>query len=155
MNLISWQAPEFTYYEKSTGWYTASIVIAVLLVIFALVQGNILFLIFVIIAEILILYWARQIPPLIEYHLDEKGLHIIDRSFYSYAKLSGFAIDTDHPHDPYFELILRPAQKLSTDIKVLFPVEQTDALRERLKTVLPEIDYEESLAERIIKILRF
>ncbi|PIR88325.1 MAG: hypothetical protein COU09_02895 [Candidatus Harrisonbacteria bacterium CG10_big_fil_rev_8_21_14_0_10_44_23] len=152
---INWDAPEFNYYEKSTGWFFASIIIAIFLIIFSLVQGNLMFLIFVVIAEILILYWARQIPDMIEYLLDERGLHTGRGLFLPYSLMAGFAIDADHPHDPFFELIIRPAKKFSPDIKILFPAERNEEFREALKTRLKEIDYEESVMERVIKILRF
>ncbi len=151
---MNWKAPEFTFFEKGSIWYTASIVLALLIVLFAVLQGNVLFAIFTVIAEILVLYWARQEPPLIEYAFSERGL-VIDQQFIPMNNLSGFSFVSDHPDDPYFELIFSQRKKLSPFLKVLVPTEKIDNLFELISQFLEEIDYDESLSEHIMKIIRF
>ncbi|MEZ4156905.1 MAG: hypothetical protein R3B52_02995 [Candidatus Paceibacterota bacterium] len=151
---MHWKAPEFTFFEKSSVWYTASIVVALLIVLFAALQGNILFIVFTVIAEILVLYWARQEPPLIECAFGDRGLVIAD-NFYPIKSLEGFAFVTDHPHDPYFELIIAQKKKFSSHLRVLVPTEIVDDLFDVLSSYLGEIEYEESLREHIMKIIRF
>ena len=113
-----------------------------------------MFVLFVIVAEILLLYWARQEPELLEYVFDAQGLSVGDE-LYPLRSLSGFAFVLDHPDDPYFELVFEQAKKVSSYLKVLVPVEVVDELYELLLAQLEEIDYEESYFEHIAKIIRF
>ena len=151
---MNWKAPEFTFFEKSSVWYTASIVVALLLILFAFLRGNVLFGIFAIVAEILILYWARQEPDLIEYEFNEAGLIAGDK-FYSLNELSAFSFVADHPDDPYFELVFEPIKLSAQYIKVLTPADLVDELFDYINKYLEEFDYEESLGEHLSKKLRF
>lgn len=151
---MNWKAPEFTFFEKSSVWYTASIVVALLLILFAFLRGNVLFGIFAIVAEILILYWARQEPNLVECGFDESGL-VVGEKFYSLNDLSAFSFVADHPDDPYFELVFEPIKLSAHYIKVLVPAEIVDELFDYIVQYLEEFQYEESLGEHFAKKLRF
>lgn len=151
---MNWKAPEFTFFEKTTVWYTASIVIALLIVLFSFLRGNILFGIFVIVAEVLVLYWARQEPDLLEYSFNENGL-VAGEKFYSLNELSAFSFVADHPEDPYFELVFEPIKISANYIKILVPADMVDELFDYMAEYLEEFDYDEGLGEHLTKKLRF
>jgi hypothetical protein len=151
---MNWKAPEFTFFAKSTVWYTTSIVVALLLILFSFLRGNILFGIFVIVAEILVLYWARQEPSLLEYSFTDTGLSAGEK-FYPMNSLSAFSFVADHPDDPYFELVFEPIKVSAKYIKILVPVDIVDGLFAYIEDYLEEFDYDEGISEHLMKKLRF
>ncbi|MDO8601919.1 MAG: hypothetical protein Q7R62_02220, partial [bacterium] len=88
---IKWTAPESHFFEKTSRWYIGSAILAGLLVIFALWQGNFLFVLFVVIAEVLALFWGGQAPRTISYQLTEAGFIVGDRIF-RFDTLIGYAL---------------------------------------------------------------
>ena len=150
---MKWKAPEFHFIERGSVWYTASIVVAILIVIFAALNGNFLFAFFVVIAEVLLLYWSRQEPGLIEYEFDKDGLSV-GELFYPMKNLSSFSFVLDHPDDPYFELVFEPARATANYIKLLVPVDIVDDLYDVIDEHLEEFEYEEGAFEHIAKIIR-
>lgn len=154
MDPLTWTAPEFHYYERTSSWYIASIIIALAIMVFALIQRNFLFAIFIVIAELLVLFWAKQEPQVVEYAIDDRGVLLSQDTLRSFTEIQGFAIVTDHPDAPYAELVLRMKRKIATDVKLLIPQEGIGAIKEALKEHLEEIEYEETFAEHLMKILR-
>ncbi|MBI2024759.1 MAG: hypothetical protein HYT03_01535 [Candidatus Harrisonbacteria bacterium] len=153
---IKWSAPEFQHYEKSANWYLASLAVAALLLIFALWQRNILFAVFIVIAEILFLKMGRQLPHQMDFRLSNLGIEIGGKKSYSYDDLAGFATRRlDQHEDGLSELILKRKRHFSTYVKVLFPTKHSDELRVFINKYLPEIEYEDSLVEHLAKLLKF
>ena len=151
MDNISWQAPSFHYVEKSSVWYMWSIVISVVIGLVALLQGNILFMFFVIIAEAILLLLGKQKPNLLLYEATETKISVDSYREYPYAELHGFALVEDPFNNRYHELILMPIKKLTTRIKILIPNERAGELKSLLNRYLNELVYEESLSDNILK----
>ncbi len=152
MDTIQWSAPEFRFYEKTSRWYLVSLIVAIILGALALWQGNILFLIFVIIAEALIFFWGKQLPRLIQYELNDQGILADGKKLHLFTDLEAFALVED---DQPFELVLKSKRKFATHIKIFVPPEQGQAVKDELLQFLPEFDYQEPLAEHLMKRIRF
>ena len=89
---ISWRAPEFEYHEKTAGWYWTTVVIALIILAFALWQQNFLFGVFVIIAEILLVIWANKKPEIVEFVVGEKGILVDEKRNYSYSEIENYSV---------------------------------------------------------------
>lgn len=148
---LAWEAPEFKYFEKTAGWFTGSIVIAVLMGIFAIWQANFLFLIFIVIAEALVLFWGKQPPRTLTYRLTKDGIEQGEVVFYPFSTYDAFSIIYD---DHLAELILRPRRPLLPLTKILLPVALREELAEKLSAYIPAYDYEESFFEHMVNRLR-
>lgn len=148
---VSWQAPNFHYYEKSSAWYIWSIVIAVAVAGIAFFQGNILFAFFAVIAEGLVLILGNQKPKMLVYEMTDSRVISDKYREYPYIELEGFAVIDNPFSERYAELVLSPKKRLGTYIKILVPVERADAVKGYINQFLPEIAYEESLGDNILK----
>lgn len=148
---MSWQAPSFHYVEKSSAWYMWSIIVSVVVGLIALLQGNILFMFFVIIAEAMLLLLGKQKPHLMVYEATDSKISVDGYREYPYAELHGFALVEDAFNSRYKELILIPIKKLTTRIKILVPTERAEDLRTLLLTQMNELAYEEPLSDNILK----
>jgi len=149
---INWQAPEFHYHYKDVSWYWLSVIIAGLIILTAIWQKNLLFALFAVIAEIVIIFWAKERPKILNFKLDNKKVHVDKITAYSYEDLEGFHI---LEKDDFNELILKTKSRMHPFIKIIMEDIDISRVRDFLKNHLPEIEYEESLTDHIHKLLKF
>lgn len=149
---IIWHAPEFEYIHKDIMWYWLTVIGSAVMFLVALWQHNLLFAIFIVIAETLFMHWAREYPKTIRFAITKKGVEIGHLKAYDYAHLSGFHIihRTDHG-----ELILRTKVHLHPFIKIIALSEDIPEISEFLKKHIPEMEYEESLADHFERMIGF
>lgn len=150
---ISWRAPEFLYQPKGASWYWMSIGLTVILFLIALWQRNLLFGIFIILAETMVIFWARESPKDLQFTIDEHGLHLDKIKSYAYEHLSGF-----HLHEGsegIGELIIKTRNKLHPYLRILLLNDDMQPVRDFLKNHIEEIEYEEPLSENIARIIGF
>lgn len=151
---IVWEAPEFEIRPKEASWYWGSIVVAVFLIAIAAWQQNILFILFLLVAELLILVWAMREPRMYTFRMDEKGLAVGERLFYPYTEIEHFSIydaDTDEWLTVTFKLVSRTRPTL----RVRLPREKHSDVRQKLQSVTKEIEGEEHIFDTIEKLLGF
>lgn len=153
MNPLKWQAPEFDYREKDVSWYWMSIIVAVIILGFAVWQKNFPFGFFVVLAEILILVWANTEPPTVNFELGERGLAVGEHTFHSYAELASFSVDdeTSEEWSHLFFQFKRPKPKL----KIKVQKGLVNDVRQTLKGLLSEVKHEHSLIDAIEEIIGF
>ena len=149
---VVWSSPEFHKVERSARWYLISLGIALALAIFALFQGNILFLLFVVIGEVIILFTTKQHPRSYTYELSDDGVLVDDRLAYIYTELAAFAI-ADDKINQHVELVLRPKKKYSQYRKILVPRDIIEEVYRVFDARLAEFNYEESFFEVIMKMI--
>jgi len=156
--LLSWEAPEFEYREKEISWYLVTASIGVVLILLALWQKNFLFAAFVLIAWFVIVYWANKKPIIWRFKLDEKGISIIlpgedfDK-FHPYDEFEGF--DVHEGEGEKKELLIKPKSKLSSYLKILFPVSKEKNIVDFLSKFLSHEEYEKSASDSFLKLIKF
>ena len=152
MEPLNWQAPEFDYRSKDVSWYWMSIIIAVLLLGFAVWQKNFPFGFFIIVAEILILVWANAEPPVIHFEMNEKGVRIGNNTFHAFSEFVNFsAEETGSEWVHIFFEFNRPRPKL----KIRVPKDLAPDARAAVKKYLKETQHNPSLAESIEELIGF
>jgi len=153
---LEWEAPEFAYTEKEPFWFLVGGLVAILLLLFALWQQNLLFVIFILIASATSFVWAKRKPETLTFKLNENGLRIREHDFYPWSDLKYFALLVAHEErDRFAELIIRYDRKLNPFLKIHAPPEQLDELREFLLRYLPEEEYEEPFTDAIGRMIGF
>lgn len=150
---IEWQAPEFEYREKEVSWYWISIIIACVIVAFAVWERNFLFGFFVVIAEMLFVSWGDRAPRLVHFDLTDKEIAIDGKKFYPMGQLETWS--ADHLDDEWTELIFSFKAKLKTPLKLLAPTGLIEEIRKNLKTALRETEHQPTLLDALEKLVRF
>ncbi len=151
---ITWQAPEFEYRDKSILWYWGTILAAVLILGVAIWQKSFLFGSFVVVAEVLILFWGNKQPRMVEFKMTEKGLTVSGGKFYSYADMKSFAVDDDP--DSYWKVFFFDfKKKLKLNLRIMAPAEKLHQIRETIKSVVPLVEMEHSLIDTLERIFHF
>lgn len=148
---LSWQAPEFEATERSATWYLWSIVAAIGLIAIALWQKNILFALFIAIAEGVLVALNRGPAGLRLYTLNEDGLFVNGEPVRGMQDIAGFAfLDMG---GRYIEFILKPTRKFHTYTKVLVLREREQDVIDFLSAHKPQFEYQPTMADVIARRL--
>ncbi len=151
--MLDWHAPEFDYREKDVSWYWMSIIIAVILLGFAVWQKNFPFGFFIVIAEVMILVWASAEPPILHFELDEKGIAIGEHKFHTFSEFVNFSIDEETGGE--LVNLLFQFHRSRPKLKVKLPRDLINTVRPTLKKFLPEVRHEHSLVDSIEELIGF
>src|SRR3989338_4657129 len=148
-----WTESEFDYEPKGVSWYWISVIVCVALIFFGAVSKNFLFIVFVMIAEVLVLFWGNEKPRPTSFGIDASGLRI-DRTFYPYSSLDWFALVEEEQKK---ELIIARRSKILPPFHIAVDSADTlDQVRSVLKGKLREKkDYEDHLIDLLAKLFRF
>lgn len=151
---ITWEAPEFEIREKSVSWYWISIIVASVIVAFAVWQKNFLFGFFIVIAEILLVLWGNEIPRTLPFTITEKDVEIGD-GLRSYALNAFESYSVDPLNGEWTELIFTFKSQIKTPLKMLFPESNIKELRDDLKGILREVEHQPTLLDAIERLIGF
>lgn len=149
---ISWSAPEYEYHKKNPEWFWILGIITIAMVLVAIIVGNFLFAVLVVLSGFsLAIYGARK-PRLIKIGLSSGGISA-DKKQYDYDDLSHFWINYEPPQKK--EIVLEFKKAFSTHITIMLGDTDPEMARRFLLQYAKEKKIEESLANSIAKMLKF
>lgn len=155
--VIEWKAPEFEYEPKSVSWYWMSLIISIVLISIALWQTNFLFVVFIIIAELILIYFSNQFPKIWDFKIDDIGISISKEGtaekIINFGDMLGFDI---HPAgENYKELVLHTKFKLSPYIKIFISDVDEKVIEEKLSKSVAREEISPSVVDTLEKMIRF
>lgn len=151
---ISWVFPEYPRYHRGFVWYLVSVIIGAGLLISALVSGNFLFAL-IILMFALVIYMATAAEPAdIEIAITEDGI-ALGTAFYPHRAVKSFWFVYEPPHvrNLYIDFKSAVRPRLTVDLMDENPNEVRKALSRHVPEDLTEED--EPLSEilgRVFKI---
>lgn len=145
---ITWQAYEHQHADKGVDWFWALGIVAVSGAIVALLFGNVLFALLIVVAAFTLGLLASRSPQLVTYTLTERGI-LADATLYPYQMLEAFWVRTETERERSPVLIVDAQQFLSPHLVIPLADTDPEAIREYLARFLPEEEMEEPLAQRI------
>ncbi|MEK7138479.1 MAG: hypothetical protein AAB787_03155 [Patescibacteria group bacterium] len=154
---IAWRAPEFEYHEKTAAWYWTTVLIALIILAFALWQQNFLFAVFVIIAEVLLVIWAEKKPEVVEFVVGEKSIQIGGKRNYSYSELEHYAVDEESDPD-FTRIIFKSKHRTRVKLDMIIPKALADEVLDFLVEEAPgllEVDFEVNFLDALERFLKF
>lgn len=150
---IEWKAPEYSYRERSGDWFWAVGIIAASLAVTAVLLGDALFAVVILIAAFTLAMYAKRKPRLVKFEVGERSIRA-GQSSYPYATLAAFWVEefTSPP-----KLIFK--SKKITMPHIILPIDaetvSPPALRQFLAKRLPEEEMMEPLSLKIMEYLGF
>jgi hypothetical protein len=150
---IRWQAPEFEYREKDVSWYWLTIIFALFALAVAVWQRNLLFALFVVIAEILIITWGNRKPRIVDFAINETGVTVFSRTLYPYKEMESFSVE--EPGEQWTTITFKFQRKLKMPLRVTVPKEKIADITKRITEILPQTEPEESFIDDLEKFFRF
>jgi hypothetical protein len=149
---LSWRAPEYVYYEKSTDWFWALGIITATLLAIAAYQQSFVFLLLIIVGAFGILIYAVRKPVVVDISISGEGVRVADRLFL-YENLKSFWIFY-RPGDMKI-LSIESGRALIPHIHIPLGSMNPVDVRALLLEFLPEKAQEESLSDSIARWIRF
>ncbi len=150
--ILSWQMPEYAHHTKDKRWYMIAGTILLAILVYGLLAGEyIMVLAFALLGAVY--YILHNEPPRdITFAVTSLGM-IVDRDFYQFSDMESFWIVYNPP--AVRVLYLRPARRLTTDIRIELMEQNPMIIRQLLQTQIKEIAGEgESLIDRMTRLLR-
>lgn len=150
---ITWDAPEFEYRAKGVSWYWASIIVAALMIAFAVWQKDFLFGFFIVVAEMLFIIWGDRVPQSLPFVVSDEGIRIGESKFHIMREFESWS--TDRNDEDWADIHLYFRSRVRAPLRMLIPVGRVDEVRANLRTVLREVEHDMTLIDSIEKLLRF
>lgn len=144
LQVIEWQAPEYTFHPKNKNWYSGVLLVAVILSLLSLFTKNFLLVILIIVASFAVMMYGARQPDVVKFAVTHRGVRFHTQIFpYDYLK-SFWILEANNQR----KLIL-VSERLVLPHVVIPIAEQvnTESLRQYLLPFLPEVRTEESLAD--------
>ncbi len=148
---LEWRALEHHHEEKSNDWFWAVGIVAVSIAVTAIIWGNLLFGILILVATFsLILHAVRQ-PKIHDIKIDGRGI-TIDSFHYPYKSIDSFYVNV-HENPP---VLLLKSQRFFMPILVIRLDEiHPDDVHEYLKEMLYEDELREPLLQKVAERFGF
>ncbi len=149
---ITWTALEHYHGTKGSDWIWALGILVVAGAGAAILLGNLLFGIFILIAGFVMATLATREPKTVSYAVTTRGLRIDDK-LYPYSSLESFYINEEHPMGP--ELLVK-SEKMFMPLLVLpLPEEEVDNIELIVADRLPEEYLEEPFFNKLLEVFGF
>lgn len=149
---IEWNAHEYEHKERGSDWFWAVGIISVSVAIAAVIFGNIIFGILVLIGAFTLSIFANRPPSTLQVTVDEKGI-TRGNIRYPYETLDSFWIDIEHPH----KKIILKSEKLFMPL-IIIPLEDgvnLEELHDTLSQFMSEEFHALPWVERVLEYLGF
>ena len=150
---IKWNAPEFEYFEKGVSWYWLTIIASAIIIAFSVWIKNFLFGFFIVIAEVLFIVWGNRVPRTVSFTLNDSELDADKTKGYLIKNFESWSAESANDDFTYIYFYFR--SRVRAPLRVLVPQERIEEIRINLKTVLKEIEHQQTLLDSIEKFLRF
>jgi hypothetical protein len=152
--LMEWRAPEYHFTPKTPIWYWGTIIVALLFLIAALWQKNLLFAFFILAAELLVLVWGSRKPDEVTFGISKRGIHIGERKFHSFRDLAGWNGE-DVWEDGLHGISIYLKHQLRPPVRLYVLEEDEPELKRILQSTLPKIDRDETFIDTLERLTGF
>ncbi len=149
--LISWDAPAHLYTEKSADWYWIVGVITLALAAVALMFGEIITALFIVVAVTALVIHASHPPRIIRHEINDRGI-VNDGTLYPFLTLDSFWI----PHDEFPHKIILKSRKLFSPYIIMY-IDEVDPedVRQTLLKYIAETEHREHFLKHILEWMGF
>jgi len=148
---LSWTALEHEHIERHPDWFWGVGIIALGGAIIALLLGNVLFALFIVVCAITLSLYALKHPQHVNYQIGEKGL-LVDTKIYPYVTLESFCV---HEHHDSFRLVVKSQKVFMPYILIPLDTVPPEEVRKAFAGKLPEVYVAESISEKLLEALGF
>ena len=151
---ISWQEYEHDYNEKSKDWYWSLGILMVTASILAIIFGNYIFGVLIIVTGVCLAVVGSKEPRLVEFELNKMGVKI-GKKLFPYATLENFWVQDNTEHGRKSHLLIK-SKKTAVPL-IVIPMGDIDPeeIRDFLLYNVLEKELHESLSQLILERLGF
>ena len=147
---ITWEAPEHYYQDKKSDWYLILGVVVIAIAVAAIMFGNVLFALLVIVSGVTLAVAAAKRPRVIPFGVSVRGVKI-DEDIHLYTTLKAYCIDEEDPRGP--QLIIQTQKRFTPLIVIPIPTEYVDDVEDIIRDRLAEKHLEQPVFMQILERL--
>lgn len=146
---ISWESPEYEYYEKTNDWFWALALVVISASAGAIIYNNYLFAVFLVLGGFSLAFFGMRKPDTVLYTVNSKGI-LVKNFLHPYEEMNTFWINKEEKKlliitkKPFIPLIIIPVHE-----------ENMEDVREELKNHINEEYLEEPFYIKIMDRLGF
>lgn len=153
LHTIEWDAHPHLPRTRGDDWYWVLGIVAVSSAIAAIILGNVLFGIVIILGMLVMMIYAQtETHEPIPYAITPTGISI-GSTTYPYSKIESFWIDREHHIGPH--LLVNRTEGIEHILVIPLPDEYVDDIHELLGMYLPEEYTKEPLAHQLLALVGF
>ena len=149
--LMSWNAPEFTFTNKPSGWYLLLGLFFLVLIGLAIYTKQYFTIALLVLMNIALVIYARRKPRTLNYTLTTHGVHVGDKA-YAFDSFSSFYPITASVQSTTTFI---PAKQFGTLVSLPVEDDQENTVEELLGSVLPKVPARNDMIDRLLRTLRF
>lgn len=157
MDKLQWSALEYTEKERDPDWFWALGIIVVTSSIAAIIYENYFFAALIILSGLLLGFFAKKKPDLVDYELNILGLRI-GSTLFPYENIKSFWIEESHPDAPHFKDVLFIKSERFFMPVFSIPIEASiapDIKEIMFSKNIPEEEMRTHISEHIMDLLGF
>lgn len=149
---LGWSSYEHEYRIRGPYWFLYPLSAATAGIIFGITTENYLFVSFIVIAFLMLTYYAKRPPRMLNYGIEKRGVWTEDKLL-DYGKLKSFWIFTHALMAP--ELLLETGSPINPLIHVRLEGVDPDDVRIAISRYLPEKEQKDLASHQIARIIGF
>ena len=152
-SLITWNGPEYIYIPKTSDWYWAVGIVTLALAAVALIFGEIITGILVIVAATALVLRASRPAHHITCLINDRGI-VVNDALYPFVSIESFWI----PHDSHIPKLILKSRKMFMPLIILYvdPASiDLDEIREVLVQYIAETEHHEHFLKHMLDGLGF
>ena len=150
---IRWSADEHQHIPHGSDWYWALGVIAVATSLTAIIFGDVLFAIVIVVAAVTLGLVARTPPRHMTFELSERGVKV-GETLHRYKEIISFWVTHDETGEPPL-LLIDTTKFMSPNLIIPLEGVSENSVRAYLTERVPEVEMHESVAHKILEFFGF
>lgn len=151
MDPVQWETVEYFHTEKSTDWFWAVSIVAVASAVTAIIFGNILLAVIIVVGAFALTMYAKRAPKDLIAEINDGGILFGD-TYYPYANLESFWVDDNYHYD---RLLVKSTKTFMPFIVIPLYGARPDDIRERLRPHLLEDEHHEPVVQQLMEYFGF
>ena len=149
--LFEWQAPEFAFTQKPIGWFIGMVVVFLVLAGLAAWFQQWLTIGLLAVMVIAIGVWANRRPRVLAYQITNYGI-IVDKRKYLFDDFRAYYEYMDY-NQPSIDLV--PGKRFGTLVSLPLATPDADAIEQTIAHMVPKIEHNEDMIDKLFRRLRF
>lgn len=148
---IAWTAHEYVKRERSRYWYCATGAVALILVVFGIINKSYFFSVFVALAFMVMVMYEKKAPRELTFVISEEGVRV-GNTLRGFTDFKSFWVFEE---DNIRELSLETQKTLAPFLRLPLGTQDSATIREMIRQYLPEEKHDQAPSDHIARGLGF
>ncbi len=148
---LTWQAPEYHHYQRSTDWFWAVGIIVISVAVLAFVFHNALFGILILLSAGILIFFVLREPQDVNYEINTRGI-VVGKELHPYLTIEAFWVETRHGEP---KIIIKSKKAVMPYIIIPVHEESADDVADVLREFLEEKELTEPASHKVMEYLGF